>query len=202
MFFSKNNFLKSLFFFNIIFLSILNSEIISKIDLCNFKNLVETSESFYLDENTSKDFSFDQKLDALYDLCEYKQKFNELLSGLNSEKKDLVDQKDCDDLEKIFMPLTKEIIRHHKYHLAMPYGWHENLHFESIFKPIAYSGGLCLASILLAKILEKSEVIPQAFYDKTKLGIFSACSAATILWIAYNYRYEISRKIGLLSKKS
>jgi hypothetical protein len=152
--------------------------IVSKESVACFRNIIEEGELFYLDLEQSKTSSLDEKLDVLDALYAYKNKWL-----------DCVDF----DAERLFLPLTREVIRRLENHLEDEHDWKQQRYCVRTLKPLLATGGFSVFTLLLIEFLYTYGVISCGVYDKTTIATCTSMSSVLTLWLLYNYRQELYR---------
>ena len=162
----------------VLFISLHSLSAMSEQSVADFRNTIESSEHLYLDLESSKNITLDEKLDALDLLYAYKEKWADLQD---------------DDAQTLFLPLTKEVIRRLENHLETEYDWKQQGYVGRTLKPLLVTGSIFVITLLLAKLFEWNEWISVDTYSRTKWVAGASMPPLLLLWILYNYQPELYR---------
>ncbi len=188
------------FFFGIIFFSAnLFSAPKIEINLESFLQTIEKGESVYiLQEEGASKLSLSAKLKIRDELYKLKYQFDKYLNEcVNSNE--LFDTKDFETVSTKLLPLTKEVIRHLELQLEIEHNWHAPRHFSRIAKPLLVTTTLVAGTMLATKILNSSGWIDDEPAKKIYGYALAGGAGLASLWILYNYRDEVVRKLSCAS---
>jgi hypothetical protein len=188
------------FFFGVIlFSTTLFSAPKIEINLEIFLQTLEKGESVYnRQEEGANKLSLSEKLKIRDELYKLKNQFDKYLNEcVNSDE--LFDTKDFEMVSTKLLPLAKEVIRHLELQLEIEHNWHEPRHFSRIAKPLVVTATFVVGTMLAAKILEKADLIDPATAKKTYKYVAAGGAGILGLWILYNYRDVLARKLSCAS---
>jgi hypothetical protein len=187
---------KSLFLFWILISADLVSAPKINCDLDKFLQVIENAEKFcqQQDDDKAVQASLSEKLKVRDELYQFRQQFDLYLNECQNSK-EFFDPKEYEVVFTQLLPLLKEVVRRLEDHLEKKHNWTKPRHFSRIAKPLVVTSSVVVSAIVLTKILEKAGAFSPEVSKKIYAIVGAGGAGVFGLWLAYNYRDVIARKL-------